>query len=106
MGINVATTALNFFVVSATAKGSILMPILAPLADILGISRQLVILAFQFGDGFTNYFWPTSGIVMAGTAMAGGIPWDRWAKATWKYMLISSLSGIVLVVAAYFLNIT
>lgn len=106
VGINVATTALNFFVVSATAKGSILMPILAPLADILGISRQLVILAFQFGDGFTNYFWPTSGIVMAGTAMAGGIPWDRWAKATWKYMLISSLSGIVLVVAAYFLNIT
>lgn len=106
VGINIVTLILNFFVTSATSKAAILMPILAPLGDILDLKQQLIILAYQFGDGFTNYFWPTSGIVMAGIAMAGNIPWDRWAKATWKYMLASVLAGVAMVIVGFYVGVS
>ena len=106
IGIYIVTIFLNFFVTSATAKAAILMPILAPLGDILGLNQQLIIVAYQLGDGFTNYLWPTSGLVMAGIAMAGNVPWDRWAKAVWKFMLVASLTGVVMVAIGYFLGVS
>lgn len=62
------------------------MPIMTPLADILGISRQTAVLAFQYGDGLSNSLWPTSGILMASLGMAG-IPYDKWLKWVGKLMI-------------------
>ena len=91
------TVLLNAFITSASAKAAILMPILAPLGDILGLNGQILIVAYQLGDGFTNFFWPTSGVLMAGLAMSGNIPWDRWAKAVWKFMVTVTIVAMVVV---------
>ena len=56
-----------------------LFPILSPLADLCGITRQTTVLAYQFGDGFTNMFWPTNGVQGACLGIVG-IPWNKWAK--------------------------
>ena len=55
------------------------MPIMTPLADIIGLSRQTAVLAFQFGDGFTNAIIPTHGTLCASLGMAG-IPFNKWFK--------------------------
>jgi len=98
--INLIAIFFNFFVISASSKAAMLMPILMPLGDIINVNRQVITIAYQFGDGFTNYFWPTSGIVMAGLAMGGNIPWEKWAKWTWKIMLTWTAVGIAMVIAA------
>lgn len=56
-----------------------MMPIMAPLADIVGITRQTAILAFQFGDGFSNIVFPTSGYFMATLAISR-IAWNKWLR--------------------------
>src|SRR3712207_7931622 len=55
----------NFFVVSGSGQAALTMPIMAPLSDLLGVTRQVAVLAFQLGDGFTNLIVPTSGLLMA-----------------------------------------
>ena len=105
LGIFVIVGLLNFFVVSASGKAVTMMPVLAPLADILGINRQVIVIAFQYGDGFTNWFWPTSAITMAGLAMAGGISWEKWARWSCKLFLIWILTGAVLVTAAQMIEV-
>lgn len=79
IGILAIVTVLNFFVSSGSGKAVMLFPILAPLADICGITRQTAILAYQFGDGFTNMFWPTNGVQGACLGIAE-IPWNKWAR--------------------------
>jgi uncharacterized ion transporter superfamily protein YfcC len=81
------------------------MPIMAPLADIVGTTRQVAVLAFQYGDSFTNALFPTSGVLLAGLAMAGGIPWDRWARWVWKLMLAWIISAGIFVTIAHFIKL-
>ena len=57
-------TAINVSIPSGSAKAALTMPIRAPFSDVIGISRQATVLAFQFGDGFTNMITPTSGVLM------------------------------------------
>ena len=90
----IVQTLINFLVNSGSGQAATTMPIMAPLADILGISRQTAVLAFQYGDGLSNSLWPTSGILMAGLSMAG-IPYDKWLKFVGKLMLL--LYGAVVI---------
>ena len=60
----------NFFVVSGSGQAALTMPIMAPLADIVGVSRQTAVLAFQLGDAFTNFIVPTSGCLLGALAAA------------------------------------
>ncbi len=99
------TVLLNALITSASAKAAILMPILSPLGDILGLNGQIIVVAYQLGDGFTNLFWPTSGVLMAGLAMAGNIPWDRWAKAVLKFMITVTLVAFVVVFVAQMIGL-
>lgn len=78
---------LNFLINSGSGQAATTMPIMAPLADILGVSRQTAVLAFQYGDGLSNSLWPTSGILLAGLSIPG-IPYDKWLKWVWKLMLL------------------
>lgn len=86
---------INFLIPSASAKAAITIPIMTPFADIVGVSRQAMVLAFQFGDGFTNMLTPTSGVLMAALAMAR-IPYEKWLKWVWKGTLALLLIGLVL----------
>ena len=91
----IVQTLLNFLVNSGSGQAATTMPIMAPLADILDISRQTAVLAFQYGDGLSNSLWPTSGMLMAGLSMSG-IPYDRWLKFVGKLMLIMYAAVVVL----------
>nr|WP_263324334.1 hypothetical protein [Neobacillus sp. Marseille-Q6967] len=63
------------------------LSLLSPLADMIGVTRQVTVQAYQFGDGFTNSIFPTSGTLMASLAVAG-VPWIKWAKWMLPLLLI------------------
>ncbi len=86
---------INFVIPSATAKAAITIPIMAPFSDMVGVSRQAMVLAFQFGDGFTNMITPTSGVLVAALAMAR-IPYTEWVKWIWKMVVVLLILGLVL----------
>lgn len=88
-------TILNFFIPSGSGQAAVSMPIMAPLADLLGVTRQTAVLAYQFGDGLSNSYWPTADIViMAGLA---GIKLDKYYKVFTKCFLCIFISQIILV---------
>lgn len=68
---------LNFFVPSGSGQAAVSMPIMAPLSDLIGVSREVAVLAFSFGDGYSNMFWPTSVAAACGLM---GLPIDKWYK--------------------------
>ena len=95
---------INFIIPSATAKAAITIPIMAPFADMTGVSRQAMVLAFQFGDGFTNMITPTSGVLVAALAMAR-VPYTKWVKWIWKMVVALLLLGLLLLLPTAFFPI-
>lgn len=79
-GMFIVQDLFNILVPSGSGKAAITMPIMVPLADMLGITRQTSVLAFQLGDAFTNVMAPTSGEVVAALAMCGGVPFRKWMR--------------------------
>jgi len=95
----VVQTIANFFIPSGSGQAYVTMPIMAPLADLVGVTRQTAVLAFQFGDGFTNILVPTNPVLIGILTMAR-IPYDRWLRFVIPFMLkIWLLAAIALVVA-------
>ena len=90
-------TLINIVIPSGSAKAAITMPIMAPFSDLIGISRQATVMAFQFGDGFTNMITPTSGVLMAALGVAR-IPWDKWVRFIWKFILVLVVIGALLLI--------
>ena len=68
---------------------------MAPLSDLVGVPRQVAVLAFQLGDGFTNMITPTSGVLMAVLGVSR-IPYDKWVRWSWKFILFLILLGAIL----------
>ncbi len=95
---------INFLIPSATAKAAITIPIMAPFSDLVGVSRQAMVLAFQFGDGFTNMITPTSGVLMAALAMAR-VPYEKWVKWIWKGVVVLLVLGLLLLLPTLFLSL-
>lgn len=94
-----ANTIINVFLTSGSGQAAAVIPILAPLSDLVGVTRQTAILSFNFGDGFCNYVLPTSTALM-GIISAVNIPYDRWMKFMWKLFLIWLAVGSVLLMIA------
>lgn len=103
-GMVIANTIINIFLTSGSGQAVAVMPILTPLADVLGVTRQTTVLAFNFGDGFCNYVLPTSTALM-GTLSVTNIPYDRWMRFMWKLFLIWLVVGCVLVSVAQFIHL-
>lgn len=95
----VANTVINIFLTSGSGQAAAVMPIMTPVADLLGVTRQTAVLAFNFGDGFCNYVLPTSTALM-GIISAANIPYDRWMKFMWKLFLIWMGTGAALLIVA------
>ncbi|EOC99247.1 putative basic amino acid antiporter YfcC [Caldisalinibacter kiritimatiensis] len=89
----------NFFVVSGSGQAALVMPLMAPLADIVGVTRQVAVLAYQLGDGFTNLIVPTSGCLM-GVLGVAKLDWGKWAKWQIKFQGILFVLGSVFVIVA------
>jgi uncharacterized ion transporter superfamily protein YfcC len=79
MAMFAVQTAVNFFVPSGSGQAALTMPLMAPLADLVGVTRQTAVLAFQMGDGFTNMIIPTNAVLM-GVLTLAGVPWAPWAR--------------------------
>ena len=96
-------TLINLAIPSATAKAAITIPIMAPFADMIGVSRQSMVLAFQFGDGFTNMITPTSGTLIAVLGMAR-VPFVKWVQFIWRFVLSLIALGFFLLLGSLWLN--
>lgn len=96
----IVQTILNFFIPSGSGQAAVSMPIMAPLADMLGLSRDVACLAFQFGDGLSNIVWPTAyGAIMAGLA---GIKFEKWWKFIFPvFLTIVGVQAILMVIAVF-----
>lgn len=96
LGMFAAQLGFNFVVPSGSGQALVTMPIMAPLSDLIGVTRQNAILAYQLGDGLSNILYPTSGYFMATLALAG-VSWDRWVR------FFLPLFGIWVAIASAFL---
>ena len=92
----------NFFIGSASAKAALLIPILTPLADLAGLTRQTMVLAFCFGDGFSNVFYPTNGVLLIclGLTTVSYPKWFRWIGLLQLLVLI--ITALMLTAAVWF----
>ena len=96
LGMFAVQTLFNFVVPSGSGQAVVTMPIMAPLADLVGVTRQTSVLAYQLGDGPSNILYPTSGYFMAALAI-GGVRWEKWVR------FFLPLFGIWVVLSALFL---
>ena len=103
VGMLAANTLINVVLTSGSGQAAAVMPIMIPLSDLLGVTRQTCILSFNFGDGFCNYILPTSTALM-GILGAADVPYDRWMRFMWKIFLVWLAVGAVLVVIAQMIN--
>ena len=94
---------LNFFVPSGSGQAALTMPIMAPLSDLVGVTRQTAVLAFQFGDGFTNMIIPTSAITMGILSLAE-VPWEKWARWLLPLEIIFFILSLLLLIPPYLIN--
>ena len=95
---------MNFFIGSASAKAFLMMPILAPLADLVGITRQTTVLAFDFGDGFSNMIFPTNAllIIALGLTVVSYPKWLRWTIGLQAVVFLITMLFLLIAVAIGF----
>lgn len=79
---------MNFFIPSGSAKAFLLMPLLVPMAQIFNVSLQLTVLAFAFGDGFSNVFYPTNPVLLISLGLAD-VNYGKWFRSTWTFQLMN-----------------
>ncbi|MBD1379363.1 YfcC family protein [Metabacillus arenae] len=99
IGMFIVQMLFNFLIPSGSGQALVTMPIMAPLSDLIGVTRQTAVLAYQFGDGLGNILFPTSGYFMATLALAG-VSWQKWARFYLPLFLIwFSLAVVFLLIA-------
>ena len=99
VGMLAAQTICNLFIPSGSGQAYVTMPIMAPLADLTGVTRQTAVLAYQFGDGFTNMLVPTNALLMGILALAR-IPYQRWVAFVVPLLVkLYLIAGLALVAA-------
>lgn len=99
VGMLVIQSILNFFIPSGSGQAYVTMPLMAPIADLVGVSRQVAVLAYQMGDGFMNIIVPTNAVLMGMLGICG-IPYGRWFRFVWPLIVKLLLAGAVTVVVA------
>lgn len=94
---------INFFVHSGSGQAALTMPVMAPLADVVGVSRQIAVLAFQFGEGWINVILPTSGVTMGVLGLAG-VPYEKWIKWMLPIEIFFFILALLLLIPPFFFN--
>lgn len=97
-------TLINLIIPSGTAKAALTMPIMAPFSDVIGVSRQATVMAFQFGDGFTNMITPTSAVLL-GVLGVAKIPYAIWLKWFMKFLVLFMILGFLLLIPTVYINL-
>lgn len=97
-------TVINIVIPSGSAKAALTMPIMAPFSDLIGLSRQATIMAFQFGDGFTNMITPTSGVLIGVLGMAR-IPFNKWVRWVLPFLIVLIVLGFLLLIPTVYVSL-
>ncbi|MEX1136912.1 MAG: TIGR00366 family protein [Balneolales bacterium] len=101
IGMLIIQSILNLFIPSGSGQAFVTMPLMAPIGDLAGISRQISVLAFQFGDGLMNMIVPTNPVLMGILGLAG-IPYDKWFRFIFPLLMkLLVLCSVALVVALW-----
>jgi uncharacterized ion transporter superfamily protein YfcC len=92
---------IEFFISSGSAKAFLMMPILLPLGDLVGVTRQITVLAYQFGDGFSNLVYPTNAVLLIclGLTRVSYLKWLKWSLPLWGVIVGISLVFLAIAVA-------
>ncbi|TNF42900.1 MAG: YfcC family protein [Bacteroidetes bacterium] len=98
-------TFLNIFIPSGSGKAALTMPMMSQFSDLIGISRQATVIAFQLGDGFTNMITPTSGVLI-GVLGVARIPYEKWFKWVTPFILILIMLGFLLLLPTVLIHLT
>jgi uncharacterized ion transporter superfamily protein YfcC len=95
------TLILEIFISSGSAKAFLMMPILIPLADLVGLTRQSTVLAYAFGDGFSNLAYPTNPVLLItlGLTVVSYPTWIRWTSRVWLGVLIIAVASLLIAVS-------
>lgn len=94
---------MNFFISSGSAKAFLLMPLIVPLASVFSISPQLCVMAFAFGDGFSNVFYPTNPVLLISLGLAD-TSYGKWVKWSWKFQLLNLILTSLLLLFGLVIN--
>ena len=95
---------IEFFIASGSAKAFLMMPIVLPLADLVGVTRQTAVLAYIFGDGFSNLAYPTNPVLLIslGLTVVSYPKWLRWTAKLWLWVIITTVAFLGIAVAVHF----
>ena len=101
LAIFVIALIIEIFISSGSAKAFLIMPILLPLSDMVGLTRQMAVTAYCFGDGFSNMAYPTNAmlLIVLGLTVVGYPKWIRWTARLWLYVLVLSVIFLTIGVA-------
>ena len=97
VGMLVIQNIINFFITGSSSQATITMPIMAPVADLVGLSRQTAVLAYIFGDGFSDLFWPTACILGCGLM---GVPVNKWYRFITPLFVMMAVLQTILTAAS------
>jgi uncharacterized ion transporter superfamily protein YfcC len=100
----VVQTLINLVMPSGSAKAALTMPVMSQLSDLIGVSRQATVVAFQLGDGFTNMITPTSGVLLGVLTMAK-IPYDKWFRWVLPLIAILFILGFLLLIPTVYMQL-
>ncbi len=95
---------INLVMPSGSAKAALTMPMMSQFSDLIGLSRQATVMAYQFGDGFTNMITPTSGVLL-GVLSVAKIPYEKWFRWILPLMVILIILGFILLIPTVFLKL-
>ncbi len=97
-------TLINVVITSGSAKAALTMPIMAPFSDLINVSRQATVMAYQLGDGFTNLITPTSA-TLVGVLGVARIPFEKWVKWVWPLIVMLIIIGFLLLIPTITMNL-
>lgn len=95
---------INLVMPSGSAKAALTMPMMSQLSDLIGVSRQATVMAYQFGDGFTNMITPVSGVLL-GVLTVAKIPYEKWFRWVLPLMIILIILGFILLFPTVYMNL-
>jgi uncharacterized ion transporter superfamily protein YfcC len=95
---------INLVMPSGSAKAALTMPLMSQFSDLIGVSRQATVMAYQFGDGFTNMITPTSGVLL-GVLSVARIPYDKWFRWILPLMIILIIIGFILLIPTVYMHL-
>jgi uncharacterized ion transporter superfamily protein YfcC len=101
----VIQTGINIVIPSGSAKAALTMPMMSQFSDLIGVSRQATVMAFQFGDGFTNMITPTSPVLIGVLGIAR-IPYEKWVKWIIPFMIILIITGWILLLPTVLMDLS